>query len=539
MARSSSSSATGSFAVRLDAPPPPSMTTTTTTPLHITTATFPRGTVGTHYRFTLQALGGVPPFYWDVADLPPGLSVTNRGVVVGTPTQGGEFKGWVQVTDSVFDGDEREFDIVIEGKAPPSTTTTGTTAPPLAITTTSLPNGSVGVPYLFTLHAKGGVPPYDWGVATKNLPPGLSLTAEGVVTGTPAVAGDFTLSIEVTDTSDDIDVSQLDVVIGEEPTPTTATTTATTTTTTIPPTTTPTTAPVQVTNVSVSLSVTSSEGSSPTSLSDSYTATATTTCTFSNGTSGSCDLPDGSIAWEIVGGDDGGNFMYPSTSLTGCTSPVGAATATSICNVTWNTYGDQWLSATYDSSPSDQLQGQIVVPYTLPLQIKAPVDIGAGYVYDGYGNTGPQGLDDCTMAAAADWIETTFGYAPPSQDIVSDYWDAEDDFSGGADLGLSPDQLFNYWQTNGIDGTTLTAVNPVSVADVESELSQNYVLLASANLPSGYPLGDGQGGGHAWIVVGYSGYGPMIVSWGQEVQVSWSNFDNWTTGVWALGVSQS
>ena len=166
------------------------------------------------------------------------------------------------------------------------------------------------VPYLFTLHAKGGVPPYDWGVGNDNLPPGLSLTAEGVVTGTPAVAGDFTLSIEVTDTSDDIDVSQLDVVIGEEPAPTTATTTATTTTTTIPPTTTPTTAPVQVTNVSVSLSVTSSEGSSPTSLSDSYTATATTTCTFSNGTSGSCDLPDGSIAWEIVGGDDGGNFMY-------------------------------------------------------------------------------------------------------------------------------------------------------------------------------------------------------------------------------------
>jgi hypothetical protein len=74
---------------------------------------------------------------------------------------------------------------------------------------------------------------------------------------------------------------------------------------------------------------------------------------------------------------------------------------------------------------------------------------------------------------------------------------------------------------------------------LESELSENYVLFATATLPAGYPLGDGQGGGHAWLVVGYSSFGPMIVSWGQEVQVSWANFDNWTTGVWALGASQT
>jgi hypothetical protein len=73
---------------------------------------------------------------------------------------------------------------------------------------------------------------------------------------------------------------------------------------------------------------------------------------------------------------------------------------------------------------------------------------------------------------------------------------------------------------------------------VESELSDGYVLLSSATLPAGYPLGDGQGGGHFWIIVGYSSYGPMIVSWGQEVQISWADFDSWTTGVWALGASQ-
>ena len=143
------------------------------------------------------------------------------------------------------------------------------------------------------------------------------------------------------------------------------------------------------------------------------------------------------------------------------------------------------------------------------------------------------------MAAAADWIQPTFGTAPSTEEVVNDYWAAEDQFNGGADEGLSITQLFSYWQSDGIGGTTLTGVNPISMSDVESELSDNYVLFATAALPAGYPLGDGQGGGHAWLVVGYSSFGPMIVSWGQEVQVSWANFDNWTTGVWALGASQT
>jgi hypothetical protein len=40
-----------------------------------------------------------------------------------------------------------------------------------------------------------------------------------------------------------------------------------------------------------------------------------------------------------------------------------------------------------------------------------------------------------------------------------------------------------------------------------------------------------------WIVVGYSDYGPMVVSWGQEFQVSWSDFDAWETGIWSIGTT--
>jgi hypothetical protein len=56
------------------------------------------------------------------------------------------------------------------------------------------------------------------------------------------------------------------------------------------------------------------------------------------------------------------------------------------------------------------------------------------------------------------------------------------------------------------------------------------------NLPDDSPYGQ-TGGGHMWIVVGYSDYGPMVVSWGQEFQVSWSDFDAWETGIWSIGTT--
>ena len=47
------------------------------------------------------------------------------------------------------------------------------TNPPLAITTTSLPQGEVGVLYPTTvLAATGGAPPLQWSLDTGSLPPG-------------------------------------------------------------------------------------------------------------------------------------------------------------------------------------------------------------------------------------------------------------------------------------------------------------------------------------------------------------------------------
>lgn len=58
------------------------------------------------------------------------------------------------------------------------------------ITTTSLPAGSVGTAYSYQLAATGGITPYTWSVQG-TLPAGLSLSAAGLLSGTPTAAGMF------------------------------------------------------------------------------------------------------------------------------------------------------------------------------------------------------------------------------------------------------------------------------------------------------------------------------------------------------------
>jgi hypothetical protein len=72
-------------------------------------------------------------------------------------------------------------------------------ASPVSVTTTTVPNGTIGTPYSKTLGASGGVAPYTWAVTSGALPTSLSLSAGGVISGTPTVGGPFTFTVTVTD----------------------------------------------------------------------------------------------------------------------------------------------------------------------------------------------------------------------------------------------------------------------------------------------------------------------------------------------------
>ena len=77
-----------------------------------------------------------------------------------------------------------------------------TNAPPIVITTASVPDAVVNVPYSATLTASGGILPFSWSIISGSLPPGLVLnSANGAITGTPTTAGIFNFTPQVTDSS--------------------------------------------------------------------------------------------------------------------------------------------------------------------------------------------------------------------------------------------------------------------------------------------------------------------------------------------------
>ena len=59
----------------------------------------------------------------------------------------------------------------------------------LTITSGSPPAGEVGAAYSFQFTATGGSGTYAWSVVAGALPPGLTLSAAGLLSGTPTVAG--------------------------------------------------------------------------------------------------------------------------------------------------------------------------------------------------------------------------------------------------------------------------------------------------------------------------------------------------------------
>jgi len=80
----------------------------------------------------------------------------------------------------------------------PSTPSDPATTSQLEITTTQLPDATGSSPYSAQLAATGGTSPYVWSVSGA-LPSGLTMSAAGVISGTPTVAGQSTITVDVKD----------------------------------------------------------------------------------------------------------------------------------------------------------------------------------------------------------------------------------------------------------------------------------------------------------------------------------------------------
>ncbi len=152
--------------------------------------TFANGTVGTAYTKQLTAAtGGTPTYTYTLAvgsTLPPGLTLSNAGLLGGVPTQAGTYNFSVTVTDSKGCSVTTAQTLLITNT--------------LTLTTVNLPDGTVGVGYPTQVipPATGGTTPYTY--TAVNLPPGLSFNpTTREITGTPTVAGPYVVTINVSD----------------------------------------------------------------------------------------------------------------------------------------------------------------------------------------------------------------------------------------------------------------------------------------------------------------------------------------------------
>lgn len=72
---------------------------------------------------------------------------------------------------------------------------------PVTVAPTVLPSPAIAVAYSQTIVASGGSGSYTYAVTTGSLPPGLTLSAGGVLAGTPTAGGSYPFTVTATDTS--------------------------------------------------------------------------------------------------------------------------------------------------------------------------------------------------------------------------------------------------------------------------------------------------------------------------------------------------
>jgi hypothetical protein len=159
------------------------------------------------YNQNLSFTGGTSPFVWSVTSgtIPPGLNVDALGVISGIvdpAAASGPFTFTVQVADVTGASTTRLLTINVVS--------------PLAISSSTLPQGTKGTTYNQTLTATGGRTTYFWSlVAPTVLPPGLTLSSNGLISGTPTTGGTYNFDVLLTDRDGRVATKSLAITIAD------------------------------------------------------------------------------------------------------------------------------------------------------------------------------------------------------------------------------------------------------------------------------------------------------------------------------------
>jgi len=141
------------------------------------------------YSVQMEAINADGPLTWTLegGSLPPGITLSEEGLLSGISAAVGVYHPTIRVDDTVNTFDRTVKLIVAED------------LPPVITTDTRLPDLRSDE-YVFTeMDRSGGVGLHSWQVVDGSMPNGMVLSEAGILLGTPGEEGVFTFTIRVTD----------------------------------------------------------------------------------------------------------------------------------------------------------------------------------------------------------------------------------------------------------------------------------------------------------------------------------------------------
>jgi large repetitive protein len=132
--------------------------------------------------------------------LPPGLKLSPQGAISGTPTTAGTYTFLVKSADSTNLSNAGYKQFVI-------------TATPIQVGANTLPNGTVSSAYHYAIPTSGATGTVTFQLAPGPLPPGISLSSSGALSGTPTASGQFPFDALISDSAGHTFVGYFDLSI--------------------------------------------------------------------------------------------------------------------------------------------------------------------------------------------------------------------------------------------------------------------------------------------------------------------------------------
>ena len=181
----------------------------------VNAAAIPAATVGQPYSQQLLVIGGDPskPFAFALnpasVALPTGLTLSPTGLISGTPTQTGPFQLILDISQPNGPRGTSMGTLMVNNAIPGV----------LTISPATLPAGTAGTAYSQQLTVTGATGAVSWAVTSGALPQGLSLSAGGLISGTPSSTGAASFTVGATDSAGNTGYRQYSLTIGTNPTP--------------------------------------------------------------------------------------------------------------------------------------------------------------------------------------------------------------------------------------------------------------------------------------------------------------------------------